>query len=229
MSCRDEEIPLQTPIENRTQTFRSHSSCDPPVIFVTGVTLSRSSLVLEPGIDVGHGIASFPEGSGNITIALQRSTCNNVFQVLLQAQAKRDDGQRSFLCSQLVIIPSVSDTCAQGVIVNFNGVRQDQDEVDVPAKGFRGATTWDRVCWRIVTRRPGREHSGRQTRNSMQRSVRSHAVLAPLRVHAKLPHLGVKNPRGRPSLLVPACRRNTDTPPAPFGRGARTTVLPRTR
>ena len=35
--------PRQTPIENRTQTFQSYSSCDPPVIFVTGVTLLRSS------------------------------------------------------------------------------------------------------------------------------------------------------------------------------------------
>ena len=104
--------------------------------------------ILEPGIDVGQSNCNFPEDSGSVTKALQRSTCNNVFQVLLQAQGRleRDDGRMSYLCFRPVIIHSVSDTCVQGVIMSVNGLRQDQDEVDVPAKGFRDATMCDRVA-----------------------------------------------------------------------------------
>ena len=63
----------------------------------------------------------------------------------------------------------MSDTCAHGVTMNVDGVREDRDEVDEQQREIVFA-------WRIVTRRPGRDHPCRQTRNSMQRSVRSHAV-----------------------------------------------------
>ena len=64
------------------------------------------------------------------------------FQVLLQAQARleRNDSRRSYRCSRPVIIHSVFDTRVPVLL------RQDQDEVDVPAKGFREAATWGRVA-----------------------------------------------------------------------------------
>ena len=47
---------------------------------------------------------------------------------------------------QAVIIHSVSNICAQVLFMNVNGLRQDREEVDVPAKDFRETSTWGRVA-----------------------------------------------------------------------------------
>ena len=124
-----------------------------------------------------------------------------------QARFERDDGPRRFLCSQPVIIPSVSVTRAQGVTMSVDGVRQDRDEGDKSV--CAGALGTDVLAESILV--------GRHVLD--ERTVRSHAVLAPLRCALRRWTCQAftsrcENPRGRISLLVPACRGNSDNHPA---------------
>ena len=74
----------------------------------------------------------FHEELSSFAFHCEGAPCNNVFQVLLEAQARpnENDGLKRLLRAQPVIIPRKSDTCSQGVTMNFDGVRNDRKESD---------------------------------------------------------------------------------------------------
>ena len=94
--------------------------------------------------------------------------------------------------------------------MNVNGVCEDRDDVDVPARGFVKQQRGQDVLTESIL-------VGRHVLDEI--TVRSHAVLAPLRYALRRWRCQAftsrcENPRGRIVLLVPACRGNSDNHPA---------------
>ena len=137
-----------------SRTISSH--CQTEVLSTSIKPNITAPLIWLPYLDTAHAIVAIAKPNAkaiktsrirsNRSRRLARSgrrfcgsrTCNNVFQVLLQAQAclERDDGRMSNLCSRPVIIHSVSDFCAQGVIMNAMAYARTKTKSTCPQKVF---------------------------------------------------------------------------------------------